>query len=36
MSKIITGTNAADKITVQETGVVVNAGAGNDIITVNG
>ena len=44
MTKVITGTSAADNITVQESGVTVNAGAGDDTVhlkkgtgnTVNG
>ena len=44
MSKVITGTSAADNIKVWESGVTVNAGAGDDTIhlkkgtgsTVNG
>ena len=35
MSKIITGTNAADTITVKESDVTVNAGLGNDSININ-
>ena len=36
MAKTITGTNAANTITVTESDVSVYAGAGNDTITVSG